>query len=120
MGGSIYRGSASIANTADDFLHQSERYGNFSYLFDVPNGVYDVTLLFAEIYWDGPDQRLFNVRIEAGAAVLDGYDIYAINGKNNPISMTFSGIRIADGQLNIDFVTVKDNAKVSAIWVRRQ
>jgi hypothetical protein len=89
-------------------------------LFDVPNGVYDVTLRFAEIYWNGPDQRIFTVRIEAGAAVLDRYDIYAINGKNHAISMTFSGIRVADGQLNINFVTVKDNAKVSAIRVRRQ
>ena len=120
MGGSSYRGSASIANTADDFIYQSERYGNFSYLFAVPNGVYDITLHFAEIYWNGPNQRIFNVRLEAGGLVLDRYDIYAINGKNNAISMTFSGIRVADGQLNINFVTVKDNAKVSAIWLRRQ
>jgi pectate lyase len=119
LGGSSYRTSASIGNTADDSLYQSERYGNFTYLFDVPNGLYDVTLHFAEIYWNGANQRKFNVRIEGGALVLDRYDIYAVNGKNNAIGITFSGIRVADAQLNINFLTVQDNAKVSAIWVRR-
>jgi len=27
-------------------------YGNFSYRFDVPSGAYDVTLHFAEVYWN--------------------------------------------------------------------
>jgi hypothetical protein len=118
LGGSSYAESAPIGSTADDFLYQSERYGNFTYLFDVPNGTYDVTLHFAEIYWNAPNKRLFNVRIEGGVLGLDRYDIYAINGKNNAISMTFSDVKVADGQLKIEFATVKDNAKVSAIWVR--
>lgn len=105
-----------IANTVDDPLYQSERNGNFSYQFDVPNGRYDVVLHFAEIYWKGLGQRLFDVLIE-GVLGLDNYDIYKAAGHDVAIALTLNGIQVGDGQLNIKFVNVKDSAKVSAIEV---
>jgi hypothetical protein len=116
MGGRTYSNGNSIASTADGPLYQSERYGNFSYKFDVPNGVYNVTLHFAEIYWKNSGERIFDVTIE-GSRVLDRYDICAAVGCNTALALTFLGVQVQDGQLNIDFVNVKDNAKVSAISI---
>jgi parallel beta-helix repeat protein len=116
VGGTTYSTGDPIANTSDDRLYQSERYGNFSYQFDVANGRYDIVLHFAEIYWGGAGQRLFDVLIE-GMVVLDNYDICQAVGHDVSVALTFSGIQVGDGQLNIRFVTVRDNAKVSAIAV---
>ena len=116
IGGRTGSNGNSIANTANDPLYQSERYGNFSYKFDVPNGLYNVALHFAEIYWEAPGQRIFDVFIE-GSRVLDRYDICAAVGCNTAHILTFPGVQVKDGQLNIDFVTVKDNAKISAISI---
>jgi parallel beta-helix repeat protein len=116
LGGTTYSTGDPIANTVDDRLYQSERYSNFSYQFDVLNGRYDVVLHFAEIFWKGTGQRLFDVLIE-GVLVLDNYDIYQTAGHDVAVALTFSGIQVGDGQLNIRFVTVRDNAKVSAIAV---
>jgi hypothetical protein len=117
VGGKTLSTKDSIANTSEDPLYQSERYGNFGYRFDVPNGLYDVTLHFAEIYWKSSGKRIFDVFVE-GALVLDDYDIYKVVGHDRATSRVFPGVLVQDGQLNIDFVTVKDNAKVSAILVR--
>jgi hypothetical protein len=102
----------------NDPLYQSERYGNFSYRFDVPNGTYDVTLHFAEIYHKQPDRRIFDVLIE-GVLVLDNYDIYQAVGHDRATSRVFPGIRVEDGQLTTEFVTTKNNAKISAIEIQR-
>jgi hypothetical protein len=113
-GGASYGRAASIAKTADDVLYQTERYGNFSYRFDVANGKYDVTLHFAEIYWNGSGERKFTVSLE-GQPVLNNFDIVAVAGSRTAVSRTFSAIAVSDGRLDIDFIATKDNAKISAI-----
>ena len=118
VGGNSYRTTDPIGNTQDDPLYQSERYGNFSYQFDVPDGRYDVTLHFAEIFFSAPaGQRRFDVYIE-GALVLDNYDVYAGAGHDVAVALTFPDILVTDGQLTIDFVTITGNAKVSAIDIQ--
>jgi PKD repeat protein len=118
VGGSTFSTTDSIANTTNDPLYRSERYGNFSYRFDVPDGVYDVILHFAEIYFTGVGQRLFDVRIE-GMLALDNYDVYAVSGHDAATSERFAEVEVGDGQLNLDFITVKGNAKVSAIHIQK-
>ncbi|HEV8722982.1 MAG TPA: malectin domain-containing carbohydrate-binding protein [Candidatus Binatia bacterium] len=116
VGGSTASTGDPIANTTDDVLFQDVRDGTISYKFDVPNGLYDITLHFSEIFWSGPNQRVFNVLIE-GVPVLTNYDIFAEVGHDVATTKTFYGINIQDGQLNIDFVTIVDNANVSAIHI---
>jgi YD repeat-containing protein len=118
-GGSTFSTTNQIANTDDDVLYQSERFGNFGYKFDLANGRYNVTLHFAEIYsgTSGPNQRIFNVLIE-GVQVLTYYDIAAQAGFETATTKTFPGILVQDGQLNIDLVTVVGNAKISAIQIQ--
>jgi PKD repeat protein len=106
-----------ISNTDDTPLYQTDRNRNFSYKFDVPIGFYDITLCFAELSHTREGMRVFDVKME-GTVVLDNYDIYAEVGHDVATSKVFSSVYVTDGQLNIEFVPVKDRAKVSAIWVR--
>jgi len=67
-------------------LYQRERYGNFSYLFDCPAGIYETTLLEAEMWTNVPNGRVFNVFIE-GQQVLTNFDIFAAaGGKYIPVT----------------------------------
>ncbi|MFC6836476.1 malectin domain-containing carbohydrate-binding protein [Halomarina ordinaria] len=119
-----------IAGTDDDTLYETERYGDFSYDVPLPDGEYEVTLQFAEIYQgvspnDDPDDdgagdgnvgdRVFDVAVE-GETVLDDYDIFAEVGSLTAVEETVTA-EVTDGELNVDFTTVEDNAKVSAIRV---
>lgn len=115
-GGNIFNIGNAIAGTQDDQLYQDERYGQaFSYNFPVLNGTYQVVLHFAEIYWNGVGQRVFNVGVE-GQTILDNYDIITQVAKNTARVEIFN-VQVSDGILNIDFTGVTDNAKVSAIEV---
>ncbi len=111
-----YQTAADIAATEDDFLYQSERFGNFSYALPVANGLYQVTLKFAEIYWDESGRRVFDVLIE-GHKVISELDLYARVGKDCAYDFV-EMVNVVDGSLNIDFETIRDNAKVSAILVQ--
>ena len=124
-GGTTYSTSASIAETDDDPLYQTERYGDFSYDVPIDDGTYEVTLHFAEIYLgtdEDPDadedragERVFDVSIE-GEEALSAYDIYAAVGTLTATQETIT-TDVTDGELNIEFATIEDNAKISAIEV---
>jgi hypothetical protein len=103
---------------AAQFLYQRERYGNFSYLFDCPIGIYETTLLEAETYWSGAGQRVFNVFIQ-GQQVLTNFDIYvAAGGQNLPLSRVFTNA-VTNSQLQVSFAPVVDNARVSGVQARK-
>ncbi len=114
-GGNTYSTSTAISFTEDDILYQSERYGDLSYNIDLPNGIYEITLLFVEIYQTQPNQRVFNVSIE-GKPVISKLDIWSMAGANAAYNKTFT-IKLDDGQLNVALQKVADNAKISAIKV---
>ena len=103
-------------------LYQRERYSTssdgFRYWFDCPIGVYETTLLEADTWVNGTNQRVFNVFIE-GEQVLTNFDIYAsAGGKNLPLTRTFTN-SVADSQLEVLFVPILDNARASGIQVRK-
>ena len=103
-------------------LYQRERYSTwgsgFRFLFDCPVGIYETTVLEAETYWSGVGQRVFNVFIE-GQQVLTNFDIFAAAGRKNlPLTRMFTN-SVADGQLEILFTPVVDNARVSGVQVRK-
>jgi hypothetical protein len=132
-GGSTYSTSQPIANTEDDTLYQTERYGgenggNFGYDVPVENGTYEVTLQFAEIFQgvsgsdspggaDGSNEndRLFSASIE-GQTVVSEYDVFSEVGPLTATDKTYT-VEVTDGTLNVDFSASADNGKVSAIRV---
>ncbi|MDZ7261651.1 MAG: malectin domain-containing carbohydrate-binding protein, partial [candidate division KSB1 bacterium] len=117
VGGAVAATTDPIANTTDDPLYQKYRYSetSFSYQFDVPNGFYEVTLLFVEPYWTSANKRVFDVSIE-GTVVLNDWDIYAQVGHDYATTRSFT-VRVSDGQLNINFTPVKSFPLVSAIGI---
>ncbi len=118
-GGSTATRANAIAGTTDDPLYQSERYGNFGYQFPTGPGTYTVTLKFAEFYWSSAGQRVFDVLLE-GQLVLDNFDIVqAAGGPNRAVDRTFTAT-VTGNNLDIEFRTVVDNAKVSAIEILRE
>jgi hypothetical protein len=108
-----------VSVPAPQQVYQTERFGNFSYTLPhlVPDSPSIVRLDFAEIYWNGPNQRLFNVLIN-GNPVLTNFDIEATaGGKDIAISRQFECLSDSSGRIVIQFTTLRDNAKVSGIQV---
>ncbi|MCP4293735.1 MAG: hypothetical protein GY780_18050, partial [bacterium] len=76
-------GSLALANYAASFggpyqpANLSTRYrkGNFAYQFDVPNGLYAVTLYFSEHKFHGPDLNTFSISINGETQEPD-FDIW--------------------------------------------
>lgn len=116
-GGRSYGTAALIAGTEDARLYQTERYGDFSYDIPLPNGTYEVILKLAEIYWNQPGKRIFDLKIE-GESVLSGFDILSLVGKNEIYDYPVF-VHVTDGVLNLGFQTRADHAKVSGILLRR-
>ena len=135
--GPTYSIGQDISATEDDALYQTERYGGEgqgaapNVTLDVENGTYEVTLQFAEIFQgvagsDAPDStgptdgtnendRLFDVTVE-GEQVLTEYDIYSEVGPLNATDKTYT-VEVTDGDLNVTFDAVNDNAKISAVRI---
>lgn len=112
-----------ISNTVDDKLYQSERYDlpsnpELSYDISVPNGEYEVTLHFAEVWSTafGKNKRVFDVYLENDLK-LDNLDIYKEVGANKVLKKTFT-VQVTDGKVDIDLKHVIQNPKISAIEIK--
>jgi hypothetical protein len=93
-----------IAGTEDPALYQTVRVNPFGYRFDnVPNGVYQVELRFAQLLDLDPGQRQFDVIIE-DTVVLPAYDPAYRSGAYHADDHTFY-IPVTDGQLDVRFAT---------------
>jgi hypothetical protein len=70
-----------VTNPAPPPVYQSERWGVFTYTLSGlhPGANYIVRLHFAEIYFNAPKERVFNVFIN-NQLVLDNFDIVATAG----------------------------------------
>lgn len=122
-GGSLFGRTVPIANTTDDELYQTERYSNFTYNIPLPvSGDYDMRLHFAELYFGvsgtsgGVGSRIFNVLIE-GNPVLTDLDILAEVGAATAMIKEFDNVSVTDGFATIQFSSVVENPKVSAIEI---
>jgi hypothetical protein len=118
-GGNTFSTTSTVtdkANPSQAPLYQTERYGNFTYTFSVPNGTYTVTLKFAELYWTTTGKRVFNVAI-IGTTVLSSFDIVAAAG--GPLIAVDRSFTVGPtNNITIQFTTVVDNAKIDAIQIQ--
>ena len=104
-----------VENTNASELYQSARYGNsFRYSIPVPNGRTTVRLMFAEIYFNAPGARVFNVTIN-DVPVLTKFDPYAkAAGANRAIDREFT-VDVKDGRVKIQFTPIAQDPLVNAI-----
>jgi hypothetical protein len=129
IGNTVYSTTATI--TADSTVPSGTNLDIFkNERFDVvasPNMIWslpvtagtqvEVFLYFAEIYYNGANQRKFNVSLEGGSW-LTNFDIYATTGAMNKGTMKDKRVFVDDGTLNIELSPGSaSGAKVDGIEV---
>lgn len=115
VGGGKFQTTAAIANTTDDVLYQSERYGNFNYNIPVANGTYEITFKLAEIYFSKSGARVFDILTE-GQQVVGNLDIFQTAGFRSKLDIVKT-VTVTDGVLNIQTRGDVNNAKLSAFHI---
>lgn len=116
-GGNLSATNNNIQGSILQDIYQSERWGEFSYNLPVDNGQYDITLQFAEIYWDEVGDRVLHVDIE-GARMISDLDIFAEVGSNAALDRVVEGVNVSDGILTLRFSARNDAAKLAGLVVR--
>lgn len=115
--GSTFNSTIDIDGTEDDALFQSERHGDFSYELPVTDGLYNVTLFFAEIFHDEAGKRSFDVWVEDKFAESNLDIVAETSGKGVALTRTHDDILVTDGKLTIRFEKHVNEAKISAIHI---
>jgi hypothetical protein len=92
-----------IADTEEDALYQTVRYGMSAYRLPLSNGTYRVTLRFCEPHHTAPGLRSFGVKLQ-GRPVLEHLDVFARVGQNRALDLSFADIAVTNGWLDVDFV----------------
>ncbi len=123
--GVSYSSGGPISNTTDPNLYMTERAaGGVTYLFNVPDRVYTVTLKYTETYYTAAGDRVFNVVLN-GTMVLANFDIYKDvtnlypsfgTGKNIADDKTFS-VTVTNGILELDETASVQVATIMAIAI---
>ena len=110
-----------VSNPAPQSVYQFERWGNAPLSYTLgglyPNRLYTVRLHFAENFFNGPGQRLFDVAIN-GQTKLFGFDIYATaGGMYRAVVREFAVKADGSGSVVISFTDRGGGSKVSGIEV---
>ncbi|HEY0756800.1 MAG TPA: malectin domain-containing carbohydrate-binding protein [Ktedonobacteraceae bacterium] len=111
--------TSAVSSPAPQGVYQTERYGNFSYIFPglQPGAAYTVRLHFVESFWTSSGQRVFNVSLN-GSQALSNFDIVAASGaKDKAVVKQLSATADSNGQISLQFSSVVDYAKVDGIEI---
>ncbi|HEU4522095.1 MAG TPA: glycoside hydrolase family 2 TIM barrel-domain containing protein [Thermoanaerobaculia bacterium] len=118
-GGKPSRTHHRIFGSNEDPLYQAAREGMEGYHFDVPDGVYEVTLGFAETSRDAaPGKRVFSVSVN-GIPVIRDLDLAAAHGAYAATRRTTVAEARSEGGLRIEFRASAGEASIASIMVRR-
>jgi len=104
-----------IANTTEDLIYLTDGEGTKKYFIKLPNDQYDVTLMFAEKYFDSSGKRIFDITIE-DKKVADNVDVFAEVGKNAAYDFK-TNITVEDELLEIILSPETDKVVLSGIKV---
>lgn len=113
----IYGSTRTISGTTLQDLYNAERWGVFNYAIPVSSGTYTVKFYFTELFHNSVGKRVFNVDLES-TRVLANFDILANVPKFTALERTFT-VNVTDGVMNINFLPVVDNAKITAIEISK-
>jgi hypothetical protein len=119
-GGHTFSTASPISNLGSVPLavYQTERSGpSFAYDFAglTPSASYLIQLHFAEIYWQTPGSRMFNVAVN-GVRIFTNYDIFTkAGGANTAIVESINATSTSSGSISVTFDATANEAKLSAI-----
>lgn len=106
----------SIGGTTDQQLYQTHRSAQLlQYDLPIKNGIYDLTLHFANLNPKVIGQAVFDIDIEHGADGLTAYDIGAQVPELVATQLQFTGIQISDEALTVLLTATAGVAKISGI-----
>ena len=90
-----------VTDTNDSPLYQKYREKPGEYRFTVPNGVYNVTLKFAEFAVSNSTDRAMLIRME-GVDVEKTLSVFGVVGRYKALDRSYT-VTVTDGLLNIAF-----------------
>ena len=117
-GDTVDRGSdMQIANTQDQAIYRTERYGMSSFSYKLPNGKYVVKLHFAETYEDitGAGQRVFSFSVASHE--FKDFDVWAKAGGSKRAYVETVNVDITNGKLDITFTTNIQSPEINGIEI---
>lgn len=117
---------------SDEILYQTERYHTSTFGYDLPasgDGEYLLILKFCEVYFNEPNQKVFDVVLNGHHKVVPDLDIFNLVGKgiahdehvyfnikNNRLYFNDEVSEIRGGKFRVEFIKgYRDNPKVNAI-----
>ncbi len=104
-----------IPNHDDDEIFKSEREGLTTYKIRVQNGIYNISLLFAEYDETTEADRIFDIVVE-NELLSDNLDIFSVAGKDLAYSFEAS-VNVDDEIIDIYFPEEVDSAFVNGIII---
>jgi hypothetical protein len=96
--------TAAIANTEDDPVYQSVKFGLVEYKVRVPDGNYNVRLMLSEPVAIRNNERIFDVYVEDSLHAALNVDVFKFAGKNKAQDLKFLNVNVKDGILNVCFM----------------
>ena len=113
---SEYPSTLQINGTDLDSIYRSNRYGLVSYRVRLPNGKYNVKLMFAEEYFSLSDQRVFDIYVE-GKLIENNFDIYARANQNTAYDIDVKDVEVNDEIMEINLCAEKNNPQLNGIVI---
>jgi hypothetical protein len=108
--------SLEIAGTGEDELFRTEQRGLSFFSIRVKNGLYRVTLKFAETEYNSQGMRVFHILAEGNLYASD-FDIYQEAGANTATEKILENVLVEDGILDIYLKQRSGETALSGIQV---
>jgi hypothetical protein len=115
-GSSQYPTSLQINGTDEDVIYRMERYGSTKYYVRLPNGNYNLKLMFVENYFNQSGLRIFDIYIQEEKRI-NNLDIFQSVGLNTALEITLTDIPVADELLEISFAAHVQNPLLNGIVI---
>ena len=110
-----------VKGSQDAFLYRSYRGGDIEIAHGIADGIYDITLHFAEPDEIGGGERVFNTLIEDSVVIRDLDIMASRDGKiHSALTVTIPDVAVSDGELNIHFEAATRQPVLSALVVRNK
>lgn len=124
------------AQPNDNILYQTERYHTNTFGYDIPiqqDGEYVLVLKFCEVYFNAPDQKVFDVVLNGDHTIISDLDIFDKVGRGVahdeyvPFKISKGKLfykeeesDIRGGKIRVEFIKgYKDNPKINAMYVMK-
>jgi hypothetical protein len=122
-GGNTAATALAIANTLDDAIYQTERWGACTYSIPVTAGTYRVRVLLAEIYSliTAVGQRVFTIRFQPGLAAEQTFaniDQFAVAGALAATEIVADVVVASGAELVVQMIAQVESPAVKAIVVQ--